>query len=321
MRTRTKETIKRDIQTIGKRFDKEHYYLGAYMIFEMPIEVAEAVKVSQSLEPALIWVEGLASAPITRIINTPKTIYTFGVEIECYIDRFVLIDTLRTKGYSIENERYTHDAVRNDFKIVDDGSVRGRRNNLEGSEVVSNVMKTDNFTQLEAVCDALNDQEAEVSVKCGLHVHIGTQNMTAKQVCNTFINYLYLEPIIDKSLAPSRRNNSFCETLAGYGYSLISLANQIEQNAWSVEYVVRRIQEIVNYDRYLKINAMAYDRHKTIEFRQHQGSTNYEKIRNWVEFLTSLCDWSKDHVLDNAITEKNDPRLEGLAVDKLSVSA
>lgn len=39
MKTRTKETIKRDIQTIGKRFDKEHYYLGAYMIFEMPIEV------------------------------------------------------------------------------------------------------------------------------------------------------------------------------------------------------------------------------------------------------------------------------------------
>mgnify|MGYP000554292672 CR=1 FL=1 len=33
----------------------------------------------------------------------------------------------------------------------------------------------------------------------------------------------------------------------------------------------------------------------TIEFRQHQGTLSTEKLKNWVEFLVNLIDYSKNH--------------------------
>ena len=48
----------------------------------------------------------------------------------------------------------------------------------------------------------------------------------------------------------------------------------------------------MRFDRYFKVNAVAYDRHRTIEFRQHQGTTDYEKISKWVMFLAKLVEYS-----------------------------
>ena len=41
-------------------------------------------------------------------------------------------------------------------------------------------------------------------------------------------------------------------------------------------------------DRSHKVNLEAYSRHKTVEFRQHSGTTNFTKMRNWVLFLHKL---------------------------------
>ena len=48
----------------------------------------------------------------------------------------------------------------------------------------------------------------------------------------------------------------------------------------------------MDYDRYFKVNPISYDRHKTIEFRQHSGTTDYEKISNWILFLAKLVEFS-----------------------------
>ena len=45
-------------------------------------------------------------------------------------------------------------------------------------------------------------------------------------------------------------------------------------------------------NRYFKVNAVAYSRHRTIEFRQHSGTTDYEKISHWVMFLAKLVEYS-----------------------------
>ena len=55
----------------------------------------------------------------------------------------------------------------------------------------------------------------------------------------------------------------------------------------------------MNGNRYFKVNACSYSRHRTIEFRQHQGSTDFEKISNWVNFCAKLVAWSKKNVLSS----------------------
>lgn len=55
------------------------------------------------------------------------------------------------------------------------------------------------------------------------------------------------------------------------------------------------INEMANImgSRYFKVNLMSFQRHGTIEFRQHSGTVNATKIANWVRFLGQFIDNSK----------------------------
>ena len=58
---------------------------------------------------------------------------------------------------------------------------------------------------------------------------------------------------------------------------------------------MRGLQSAFGFDRYYKVNVMSYNNHRTIEFRQHSGTTEYEKIKNWIDFLTAFLNWSLKH--------------------------
>ncbi|MBR1732821.1 MAG: amidoligase family protein, partial [Alloprevotella sp.] len=62
------------------------------------------------------------------------------------------------------------------------------------------------------------------------------------------------------------------------------------------------VRDVMNNDRYHSVNPIAYSAHGTIEFRQHQGTTNFTKIKNWVSFLAKLVAYSTENVIENEIT-------------------
>ena len=66
------------------------------------------------------------------------------------------------------------------------------------------------------------------------------------------------------------------------------------------------VANIFSGDRYFKVNPVAYRRHNTIEFRQHSGTTDYEKMSNWIEFLKSLIEFSKSHRIESSANSVND---------------
>ncbi|WP_279236979.1 amidoligase family protein [Heliorestis convoluta] len=45
--------------------------------------------------------------------------------------------------------------------------------------------------------------------------------------------------------------------------------------------------------RYLKLNIQSYWTHGTLEFRQHGGSLDGEKVTNWIIFSQSIVERSK----------------------------
>jgi hypothetical protein len=47
--------------------------------------------------------------------------------------------------------------------------------------------------------------------------------------------------------------------------------------------------------RYWKVNPQSYSRHKTCEFRQHAGTTDFVKISSWIRFLNNLVDYSEHY--------------------------
>lgn len=218
----------------------------------------------------------------------PRTTFTFGVEIECNVARGSIREAAATTGMSYQYEGYNHNDGHAYFKFTTDASVRGEN----AIECVSPVMQgAKGKSDLKCAIDTLNRAGATVNRSCGLHVHIGAAGLTQKQYANVFNNYYFLEALIDTFMAPSRRRdtNCYCRSLSDH-----SALTRCE--------TVVDIQCVLDNDRYHKINPMSYNRHKTIEFRQHQGSTDYKKILNWVMFCGKLVEWSKKNRLTSHVT-------------------
>lgn len=245
-----------------------------------------------------------APAPRPTLATIPLT---FGVEIECILPNSVNICAKLTSA-NITNhndvDHYNHRDSQTSYKIMTDGSITSPNYNFyHGREIVSPVLQ--NYDTLQTVCRILKENHAMINQSCGLHVHIGAAELSDEAYVNVFVNYKYMEAAIDKFMAKSRRENKngYCQSLKNIDFS--SAITATTNQKWVV---FNQCFGGVSYEtssnlRYFKVNAHAYGRHKTIEFRQHQGTIEFEKIKHWIEFLKKLIKFSKTTRLDNSITE------------------
>lgn len=233
-----------------------------------------------------------AEARANRVV-TPRFKFTFGVEIECVMNRNNFETIAQRESLPYNYERYNHIDNREYFKFTTDSSVHRNPGDVDNDpiECVSPILdgQKSGFDKLEKCCKSLNEAGAYVNKTTGLHVHIATPNMTDEHYCNVFKNYRSLEAIIDTFMARSRRASN-----AYYARSI---------NDFDID-GCRRIYDIAIAipTRYCKVNPHSYSTHHTIEFRQHAGSTNFTKIKHWVNFCAKLVKYSKDNLIENVHT-------------------
>lgn len=194
---------------------------------------------------------------------------TFGIEIECMVPSINnLVDLINGESSLIKAryENYNHsDHTGNLWKFVTDSSLHAVPN-YQTIEIVSPILRGDNgFEQIKEICKFLDIVNAKVNRSCGFHVHFGAPNMSKEiryQICKSYANN---ESIINQLVSPSRRDNGFCKSLSNASLRTLE------------------------FDRYYKVNAFcAWDRHQTVEFRQHQGTVNLNKIINWILFTRNF---------------------------------
>lgn len=230
---------------------------------------------------------------ITKPGGVAKGRFTFGCEIECYVEKGRMLDEANNAGLNVQYESYNHVDGHAYYKFVRDASLDSRDDAIE---CVSPILTGVNGkASLRNMCLALNRAGASVNRACGLHVHIGAKNITDSQYVNTFVNYLMLEPLIDSFMAPSRRNNTYAESLVEHAEPLkaCNTPNDVYYNA-------------LHMSRYHKVNPASWRTHKTIEFRQHGGTTDFDKISNWVAFCGKLVLWSKSNRLERYVESIDD---------------
>lgn len=212
---------------------------------------------------------------------------TFGVEIECVnCERRSLINAARANSLDVRSEGYNHTDNDHYIKIVSDSSISGENPN----EVVTHILNgAAGIKTVNALCQSLDAVGATVNKSCGLHVHFGCKKMTDEWYVNIFANYKACKKVIDTFLAPSRRgeDSRWCHGLARFDFASCRTAGDVYRMMGG---------------RYYCVNPEAWARHKTIEFRQHQGSVNAEKIEKWVKFLAALILYSREHRIDREVT-------------------
>lgn len=229
----------------------------------------------------------------------PEIDYTFnrrfGIEIEAYnCDKHRLAQELRDAGVDVAVEGYNHHTS-DHWKLVTDGSLTG--NNT--FELVSPVLEGEaGLQQLQKVCWVLDFCNVKVNNSCGLHIHMDAADFTIETWRNLAMTYRRLEPVIDSFMPDTRRNNRYCKCLTGISERSIMEAQNIMQ-----------LRSAFRNDRYHKLNLEAYARHRTVEFRQHSGTTNFTKMENWIRFAANMITFAKHGMVNLGCPLSNIPFL------------
>ena len=230
----------------------------------------------------------------------PQLDYTFnrnfGVEIEAYnCTRERLARELTAAGIRVNVERYNHTDHTDHWKLVTDSSLSG--NNT--FELVSPILYGEQgLEELEKVCWVLDLCNAKVNDSCGLHIHMDAAEFDLQTWKNLIITYKRLEKVIDYFMPLSRRNNRYCKTLTTISETTINRASNISD-----------LRAAFAHNRYHKVNLEAYARHRTVEFRQHGGSTNFTKMSAWIHFLAKMITFAKQGQVNAGTTLQNIPFL------------
>ena len=231
--------------------------------------------------------------------------YTFGVEIECFlpedsVNKAALADAIsRRLGQrnACQVQVYAH-TVPTNWKIITDGSLG---NYERGIEVVSPILRNqEGLDQVAIVCRALSDFGCTVNKKCGLHVHVGVGNASLKFWKDIVSLYSIFEPVLDKMMPPSRRasQNTYCRTMTTARMQDIQSASTF-----------RTLSSVATPgSRYHKVNMQAYLRYRTIEFRQHSGTTDATKACNWILICLKMVHLAKHETFNYASFNGNAPR-------------
>nr|DAR42361.1 MAG TPA: Putative amidoligase enzyme [Caudoviricetes sp.] len=245
--------------------------------------------------------QGLTNtAAQTAATIAPAIDYTFnrnfGIEIEAYnCTRERLARELTAAGINVQVEGYNHTDHTEHWKLVTDSSLSG--NNT--FELVSPILHGEQgLEELEKVCWVLDLCNAKVNDTCGLHVHMDAAEFDLTTWKNLILTYKRLEGVIDNFMPHSRRNNRYCKALTAITENSIKHARNISD-----------LRAAFSHNRYHKVNLEAYTRHRTVEFRQHGGSTNFTKMSAWIHFLAKMITFAKQGQVQAGTTLQNIPFL------------
>ena len=167
------------------------------------------------------------------------------------------------------------------------------------------------FEYLQAACNAIAAAGATVNRACGLHVHISNapleteelarftgdsiafKERTGRYMIGTYFGepldavavkdimqrYTAQQDVISSMMPASRRDNRYCRPLNPARIEAAQTLNELTQ---------------ATYGKFSTINLTTWSR-GTIEFRQHSGTIEADKIWNWVQFLLNLVSWTTEH--------------------------
>jgi len=110
---------------------------------------------------------------------------------------------------------------------------------------------------------------AKVNASSGFHVHVDAWNWDTDLMLEIAKVWAKIEvPVLWYLVSPSRRGNSFCKRL-------------------DVDDLIMLAEGTLS-DRYHSLNHCAFQRHKTMEFRLHNGTAEAQKAIPWVIFCLML---------------------------------
>lgn len=230
--------------------------------------------------------------PVTRVMtvdsleswSTTSTL-TFGIEIECVgLSQGAAAAALQRAGVRCETPGYTHETMAT-WKVVPDGSLRGRNG---ACEVVSPVLSgTDGLAEVRTVMKILRDAGARVNESCGMHVHVGVDQLTLAEQAAVIEMYHAFQWAFTAWVKERRINGSWARLRNARDTQTLA-------REWAGVQSMSDLHAVSRYNnRYHALNVASYERHGTFEFRAHHGSLNGTNAAAWIALNTAFIEYAR----------------------------
>lgn len=122
---------------------------------------------------------------------------------------------------------------------------------------------------LNKLCQNLQEQEAEVNDTCGLHIHVYAADLEPKQIGHVLACYHWIKNMI-KDIA-GREDTEYARDL-----TITEIKNSIKHGQ-------------ISANKMKSVNTMHLNTDRgTLEFRQMEGTLNYQKITMWAWLVRGL---------------------------------
>ena len=213
-----------------------------------------------------------------------------------------------TRNHEYVDGRWVTADKKDQWRVCPDGSLDGTASHPYGVEIITplpsdceNGFKT--YDSIYAVCEKLNEgNHFMVNKECGTHVTLETidehgRAMTADDIKRFMKLWLVFENTMDTIVSRSRRDGHYCGHLGkAYlrrGNTMADAFARIDENTVQdeVESFWRRNGDATSTFFYAPSANLQKVMENRIEFRQHQGTLNANKIIRYMElcemFLTA----------------------------------
>jgi len=163
-----------------------------------------------------------------------------------------------------------------------DGSVHSTTYDVthNGFELCLLIKENELENKLKHLHMVMRELKSIADKECGLHIHLDMRNRNVEKSYTRLFNS---QDVIIKSQPLERKYSTYCKP--NQYRSFLEEANVSENtpSAW----------ERCNTNRYKVINPLSYKKLKTLEIRNHRGTTNCFHIYNWIKFLINIADNEK----------------------------
>jgi len=211
-----------------------------------------------------------------------------GVEIEFFgCTKEEVARALRAKGVAANVEGYNHNTP-TCWKITTDASVTTSGTDaMNGNEIVSPILYGDaGLDELEVVMETLVECGAKVDKTCGVHIHHDVNDYSVENFKSLY-NFMYeYKNVIDAMMPKSRRQSAtegYCRAISSSEIAEINEATTV----YSMDNAIGT--------RYKTLNIKSFVKYGTIEFRQHSGTVESEKVVNWAILTHLIVNYAKEN--------------------------
>jgi len=286
---------------------KIHGAGGSLLVCNHQVQLRSNSEIMAHREPESNFVEYKRLRPLSKIRLPDQA--QFGIELEMSSGANMTPDYLAhdlNSGSRYQVQAHDYGSGRetvNYWKIVPDSSIVCNQSQPDCNkfELVSPPLgRGEGLAEVHGILSKVANMNIKVNKSMGFHVHVNVSHFSTPQlvkVCQQFVKY---EAVMDLLMPPSRRTGSE-ESNRYFASNRQQVQNMAGNSRRSVIDTLANCEDLESLvytmngatdgsGRYFKLNLqnLVTGRQPTIEFRQHSGTFEYEKVRAWIRFCVLL---------------------------------